>query len=80
MRLWFERNEGIPPRGDTSPGFDMGRFWNACCSGDNKELFAAALSESSKMRTAYEARKTPRGPRKRRRTRAVERACHLPPP
>ena len=23
MRLWFERNKGIPPR-DTSPGFDMG--------------------------------------------------------
>ena len=30
---WFERNDGIPPRGDTSPGFDMGNFWARCCSG-----------------------------------------------
>ena len=47
MRRWFERNDGIPPRGDTSPGFDMGNFWARCCSGRcNKELFAVALSKS----------------------------------
>ena len=71
MRLWFERNEGIPPRGDTSPGFDMGAFWNHCCSGHNKELFAAALSKSPNMRAARDARrerKTTRAARKRRRT------------
>ena len=75
MRRWFERNDGIPPRGDTSPGFDMGNFWARCCSGRcNKELFAVALSESQKMKSAYETRlegNTPRGmhsPNKRRRT------------
>ena len=43
MRRWFEQNEGIPPCRDTRPGFDMGVFWNHCCSGQNRELFAAAL-------------------------------------
>ena len=52
MRLWFERNEGIPPCRDTTAGFDMGSFWDNCCRGDNKELFAAALSESLKMKDA----------------------------
>ena len=56
MRLWFEQNKGTPPRGDTSPGFDMGDFWKHCCSGQNKELFAAALSESLNMKAAHEAR------------------------
>ena len=51
MRRWFERNDGIPPRGDTSPGFDMGNFWARCCSGRcNKELFAVALSKSRQPR------------------------------
>ena len=74
MRRWFEQNEGIPPTRDTSPGFDMGDFWHHCCSGCNKELFATALSESPKMKTAHETRlegSTPRGhnsPNKRRRT------------
>ena len=74
MRLWFEQNERIPRRGDTSPGFDIGQFWKDCCSGQNKELFASTLSESPKMKAAYETRlegKTPRGmhsPNKRRRT------------
>ena len=31
MRLWFEQN-GIPPRRDTSAGFDMRTFWDNCCS------------------------------------------------
>ena len=56
MRLWFERNEGIPPKRDTRPGFDMGIFWNDCCSGCNKDLFAVALSKSSKMKAAHKAR------------------------
>ena len=71
MRLWFERNQGIPPFRDTSPGFDMGMFWHNCCSGQNKELFAAALSKSPNMRAARDARlegKRPRAARKRRRT------------
>ena len=71
MRQWFEHNEGIPPRGDTRPGFDMGAFWNHCCSGYNKALFAAALSKSSKMKKAHDARiarkKTTPAARKRRR-------------
>ena len=71
MRQWFEHNEGIPPRGDTRPGFDMGAFWNHCCSGYNKALFADALSKSSKMKKAHDARiarkKTTPAARKRRR-------------
>ena len=56
MRRWFERNDGIPPRGDTSPGFDMGNFWQDCCRGTHpQELFAAALTKSPKMRAAHEA-------------------------
>ena len=34
MRLWFEQNDGIPPRGDKSAGFDMGAFWSDCCTRD----------------------------------------------
>ena len=71
MRQWFERNEGIPPKRDTRPGFDMGAFWNHCCSGYNKALFADALSKSSKMKKAHDARiarkKTTPAARKRRR-------------
>ena len=70
MRLWFEQNEGTPRKGDTRPGFDMGVFWRDCCSGTcHKELFAAALSASPKMKAALEARrgkKAARPPRKRR--------------
>ena len=32
-------------------------FWQMCCSGKyHKELFATALSRSTKMKAAYEAR------------------------
>ena len=54
MRLWFEHNEGVPLRGDKSAGFDLGVFWHDCCRGNNEALFAAALSESSKMKAAHE--------------------------
>ena len=58
MRLWFERNKGIPRKGDTSPGFDMGAFWNRLLLGalTHRELFAAALSKSPRMKAAHDAR------------------------
>ena len=70
MRQWFEQNDGIPPRGDTRPGFDMGKFWDSCCSGQCEKLFDAALTKSPKMKAAHGAylvRKTARAAHKRRR-------------
>ena len=52
----FEQNGVIPPKGDTRHGFDVYVFWNSCCAGWNKELFAVALSKSSEMKNAYDAR------------------------
>ena len=62
MQLWFAQNEGIPRKGDTRPGFDMGGFWYNCCAGWNKQIFVAALSVSPKMKAAYEARREGRRP------------------
>ena len=70
VRRWFQQNEGIPPRGDTRAGFDMGVFWKNCCSGHHKELFETAHSKSPKMKAAHGAylvRKTARAAHKRRR-------------
>ena len=64
MRLWFEQNDGIPPRGDKSAGFDMGMFWNSCCLGKNQDLFDAALSESSEMKAARVERRRRRQSRR----------------
>ena len=57
MRQWFEQNDGTPRFDDSTAGFNMGKFWQTCCSrGYHKELFTAALAESSKMKEAHEAR------------------------